>query len=198
MTAYFSTRNSTIVRTEMSGPALRRRSAAHPALGELVIRTLEPSDVELIEAMSADLSPRSLAQRFFAGTPRIPSGLLRQLGRVDHDRLEAVVAVVGTRVIGLAEYVRTGPATAEFAVMVADRWQHAGIGRRLVAALADLAMARRITHFQADVLPENMTARRMVASFWPAVTPTWDEDCLRYLLPLRKADATRIPSAIAF
>lgn len=170
MAAPLSSEKSTIVRAE---------------IGSLVIRALEPSDVALIEAMSADVSPRSLAQRFFVGTPHIPRGLLRQLSGVDHDKLEAVVAVVGSRVVGLAQYVRTAPSAAEFAVLVADRWQNAGIGRRLVAALAELALARRIEHFQADILPENLTARRMVASFWPTVTPTHDEDCLRYLLPLQ-------------
>lgn len=182
MTAFVSTEKSTIVRTE---------------IGELIVRVLQPSDVPWVEAMSADLSPRSLAQRFFVGTPEIPRAMLRQLGGIDHDQQEAVVAVVGTRVVGLAQYVRTAPAAAEFAVLVADRWQHAGIGRRLVSALAELAMARRIDVFQADVLPENITARRMVASFWPTVTPTHDDDCLRYLLPLRK-DAARVRSAIAF
>lgn len=179
MAASISSRKSTIVRT---------------SFGELTFRVFEPVDVPLIEAMSADFSARSLAQRFFAGTPAIPRAMLRQLGEVDHVAHEAVIAQVGARVVGLAQYVRSRCAAdrAEFAVMVADRWQFAGIGRRLVGLLAQLAVSRGITDFEADVLVDNLPARRMVAAHWPAVVPTTDEDCLHYLLPLREVLAAAV------
>lgn len=174
MRALVSIQKSTIVRTE---------------IGELTFRVLRPSDVEHLEAMAADLSARSMALRFMAGTPSFPRGMLERLREIDHAGLEAVIACVGTRVVGLAEYVRTSPRSAEFAVLVADRWQHAGIGRQLVLRLADLAKAGGITTFQASVLIENLPARRMVASFWPMVTPISDGECLEYELPLRGAAA---------
>ncbi|MGH3431246.1 MAG: GNAT family N-acetyltransferase [Thermocrispum sp.] len=179
----------------MAAPVSIEKSTIDRAeLGELAVRMFEPADVPLIEAMSADLSARSLAQRFFVGTPYIPRAMLRQLGQVDHVAQEAVIAQVGARVVGLAQYVRSRTATdrAEFAVMVADRWQFAGIGRRLVGLLAQLAVGRGITQFEANVLVENLPARRMVAAHWPAVVPAQDEDSLHYLLPLREVLAAAV------
>lgn len=174
MRAQVSIEKSTIVRTE---------------IGELTFRVLQPSDVERLEAMAAELSPRSMALRFMAGMPTFPRAMLARLREIDHAAQEAVIACVGTRVVGLGEYVRTSPRSAEFAILVADRWQHAGIGRQLVLRLADLARAGGITTFEASVLLENLPARRMVASFWPMVTPTSDGECLEYQLPLRGAAA---------
>lgn len=178
----------------MAPVSTQKSTIVRPDIGPIAFRVLEQWDVPLIEAMSADVSPHSLAQRFFVGTPQIPRAMLRQLSELDHERHEAVIAQVGTRVVGLAQYARPKGSrdTAEFAVLVADRWQHAGIGRRLVGMLAELALARGITAFEANVLVDNLPARRMVASHWPAVTPTRDDDCLEYLLPLRGIAALAI------
>lgn len=170
MAAPVATQNSTIVRTITVEP---------------IIRVLEPADVPLVEAMSDDLSVRSMAQRFFVGTPRIPAAMLRQLRGIDHVREEAVVALVGDRVVGLAQYVCTAAAAAEVAVLVTDPWQRNGIGRRLAIRLSELAAARCISRFEASVLVENLPARRMLASIWPTSRYTVDGHELQYVMPLR-------------
>lgn len=176
MTIHLSPQKSTIVRTW---------KPSAPASPEPIIRTLRPTDVPLIEAMSSALSTRSLYQRFFIGTPAIPKGLLVQLGQVDHDLNEAVAAVLGGQVIGFAQYVRRPAETrAELAVLVVDAWQHSGIGRRLVGRLAEEARARGITRFEATVLLDNLPARRAVASLWPSAVGRTCEDSINYELPL--------------
>lgn len=138
----------------------------------------------MVAAMSESLSARSLAERFFAGTPRIPRELLKQLAAIDHDRIEAVIAVIDGTVIGLAQYARLTETSAELAVLVADAWQRNGVARMLVTTLAELAAARGITCFEAGVLPDNAAARLAIAGTWPGATPVDEDDCLTYLLPI--------------
>lgn len=149
------------------------------------IRTMQPDDTPLIEAMAPDVSERSLAQRFFVGTPTIPRGLIRQLRTVDHDLHEAVIALVNGRAIGLAQYVRQpNSQVAELAVLVADVWQGNGIGGRLITRLAELAASRGITGFEASVLPDNDAAHKALARLWPAAPSTESDDSVDYVLPL--------------
>lgn len=146
--------------------------------------------------MTGALSTRSLYYRFFAGTPELPRPLLRQLATLDHDQREAVVAVRGDQVIGLAQYVRVPEARhAELAVLVVDAWQHRGIGRRLVTRLATLAARRGITSFDASVLPENEAALRAVARLWPGAASQPDDDCVHFSLPTLLLTRPRRPTA---
>ncbi|EHR51450.1 sortase-like acyltransferase [Saccharomonospora marina XMU15] len=150
-----------------------------------VVRPLRPSDLPRVEAMSPRLSPTSLHHRFFVGTPAIPAALLRQLRRLDHRQQEAVVALVGTDVVGLAQYASTGrPARADLAVLVVDSWQRMGVGRALVTRLADLASAQGVRTFDAAVLPGNDAAHLGIAAMWPGALGTADEDSINYQLPL--------------
>lgn len=172
MAIHLPPQKSTIVRI------IRRRQT------RLAVETLRSRHLPGVAAMADSLSTRSLYLRFFTGTPELPRPLLRQLATLDHDACEAVVAVHGERVIGLAQYVRI-PDTrrAELAVLVVDAWQHRGVGRRMVSRLATLAARRGITSFDASVLPENEAALGAVARLWPGAAPRQDEDCLHYSLP---------------
>lgn len=175
--------NSTIVRP--SKPMWTRPTRRRNRHRGLVQRVLLPSDVPLVEAMSTALSARSLQRRFFAGTPSIPRALLRQLSTLDHDQHEAVIALAWGQVVGLAQYARlAGTDRAELAVMVADAWQHNGIGSSLVSHLADLATACGISAFDATVLHDNETARRAIARLWPLASSVDTEDYLEFRLPV--------------
>lgn len=183
MAVEIASQKSTIVRT------IRRTAPDRP-----MIRVLEPADVPLIEAMAGDLSTRSLYQRFFTGTPRIPRDMLRQLRAIDHVHQEAVVAMVAGRLVGLGQYVHApGSDSAELAVLVVDTWQHKGVGRLLVTRLAELAARRGVMRFDASVLPDNMPARRAVARLWPESIGRQTADCVEYSLPLR---ATAVPRPV--
>ncbi len=151
------------------------------------IRPYESADGELIEAMSARLSKRSLYERFFAGTPTLPPRYLAALAKTDHDDREVVLAVYSDAVIGIAEYVRDkdAPARADLAVLVADDWQRRGIGRRLVTALGELADRRGIADFSADALMTNRSALSAISSIWPAARAERDGTTVRFTLPVR-------------
>jgi GNAT superfamily N-acetyltransferase len=167
-------------------PDWRRRRRSRPA-AEPVVRPIRPGDEPLVEGMAARLSARSLYHRFFTGTSRIPREAVRQLAAVDHDRQEALLAMVGGRAVGIAQYVRLQSSTrAELAVLVVDPWQRRGVARLLVTELAALAARRGVTHFSALVLPGNESARRALAKRWPGVEPEPTADGYAYELALHR------------
>ena len=57
---------------------------------------------------------------------------------IDHRDHEALVVLDGDEVVGIAQWDRAGccPDQAEIAITIAERWQHRGLGRVLIRALA--------------------------------------------------------------
>ena len=117
---------------------------------------------------------------------RLPDETVRRLLTVDHDLREAVVAVVGGEVVGVARYDRApeDPSTAEVAVLVEDAWQGAGVGRQLLAGLRDLAARRGVRTFTATVQPDNQPVLGLLRRLLPGSTVTADSDVLTVTSPL--------------
>jgi GNAT superfamily N-acetyltransferase len=157
------------------------------AAATVLIRPYESADGELVDAMSARLSKHSLYERFFAGTPSLPSRYLAVLAKADHHDREVLLAVSAGAVIGIAEYARdrTAPDRADLAVLVADDWQRRGIGRRLVTELACLAADRGIAAFAADTLATNRPALAAIARLWPGARADRDGTTVGFSLPVR-------------
>jgi len=125
-------------------------------------------------------------RRFHAPVHRLPDETVRRLVTVDHDLREAIVAVVGGEVVGVARYDRPvgDPSTAEVAVLVEDAWQRAGVGRQLLAALTDLAARRGVRTVTATVQPDNRPVLGLVRRLLPGSTVTPDADVLTVTSPL--------------
>jgi GNAT superfamily N-acetyltransferase len=119
----------------------RRRSGASAppsAAGDLLtFRELvgRPSDRLLVERFVRTCGGEALGSRFVlpsSGDPLAPPEQWIQdlmAGRPDGVGL---LALVGGTPVGVLNLVVTGPQEAELAVVVAQRWQRQGIGRRLV------------------------------------------------------------------
>ena len=77
-------------------------------------RPVEPADRTLFYRLWPRLSPETVYRRFHAPVHRLPDETVRRLVTVDHDQREAVVAVVGGEVVGVARYDRLvdDPSTA--------------------------------------------------------------------------------------
>lgn len=161
-------------------------AAAPPLAGVTTtfqIRPYRPDDEALVRAMR--LSRESLYERFFAGTPYLPSFYVRALNKADHWNHEVLIALDGEAVIGLAEYARAATDRAHLAVMVADEWQRRGVARRLVTALIALARVRGVVALHADVLASNASAVAAVRSLWPAAPAVrGDGGTVTYQLPI--------------
>ena len=136
---------------------------------------------------------------------RLPDETVRRLVTVDHDLREAVVAVVGGEVVGVARYDRPlgDPSTAEVAILVEDAWQGAGVGRQLLATLTELAARRGVRTLVATVQPDNRPVLGLLHRLLPDSTVTHDVDVLTVTSPLRPEpvsaaarSASLVPSAI--
>ena len=131
------------------------------------LASLEATDGELLRRMFERLSPESVYRRFFSPLTR-PTLFQASLQRVDHHDREAVAAVVGGEVVGVAQYTRApGKKQAELAVVVEDGWQRQGLGTRLIAALSDRAVAEGIDSFAVDIQGDNFGALKLLRRIAP-------------------------------
>src|SRR5713101_5771313 len=110
----------------------------------LRMRLLRPSDRDLLVAGFEKLSPESRYRRFFAAMPRLPERALQRL--LDTDGWNHVALGLETiedvpEGVAVARFFRLpdAPDTAEAAIAVVDHMQRRGLGKLLLAALADAA-----------------------------------------------------------
>jgi GNAT superfamily N-acetyltransferase len=122
------------------------------------VRPIRPDDADRLVAFHEHLSPQSVYLRFFTFHPTLFKGEVERFTTVDYfDRL-ALVATVDDRVIAVGRYDRPpGETEAEVAFVVADEYQHHGIGSLLLDLLARAAWQRGVEVFRADTLAENST-----------------------------------------
>jgi RimJ/RimL family protein N-acetyltransferase len=144
--------------------AIQDAGASRPGLAQL-----EPSDREPLRRLFYRLSPESLYRRFMSPIVRPEQVRADRLLDIDHRDREAIVAVDGGEIVGVARYVRQpGSEAAELAVVVADAWQRQGLATRMLAALAGRAAAVGIRRFtmimQADNRPILRLLRRVAPS----------------------------------
>jgi GNAT superfamily N-acetyltransferase len=149
-------------------------------------RPVRPDDASLFCRLWERLSPETVYRRFHAPLRRPPVGADR-LVRVDHDLREALVAVVGGDVVGVARYDRS-PAdrsTAEVAVVVEDAWQGVGVGRQLLEQLTRLAARRGVRTLTATVQRDNDRVIGLIERLLPGSAFTPDADVYDVASPLR-------------
>jgi ribosomal protein S18 acetylase RimI-like enzyme len=145
---------------------------------EVPTRPVQPDDDTRFCRMWPRLSRDTVYRRFHAPLHGLPSAAVRRLVEVDHDLRDALVAVVGDDVVGVARYERVpdDPSTAEFAVLVEDAWQGVGLGRQLLRELTDLAARRGVRVLTASVQADNDRVIGLVRRLFPASTFTADAD----------------------
>lgn len=139
------------------GPALDVYALSSPATA-VAFRPARPDDVEPILNMHQRLSTNSLFMRYLV--PYAPARLVAHLHDIctlPTDQGSALVAVHGGEVVGLGYYLvePAQPATAEPALLIEDRYQGRGIGRRLLARLITAARRRGVRCFAALTHPNN-------------------------------------------
>ncbi|HEV8268725.1 MAG TPA: GNAT family N-acetyltransferase [Thermoanaerobaculia bacterium] len=122
----------------------------------LHVRPIEPGDVEKLLGLYQKLSEESLYFRFFA-VPKPDPNRLAFLTNVDYQDRFALVGELNGEVVAVARYDRDPrrPDHAEAAFITADALQGKGIGTRLLEELAEIARAKGINTFEAEVLGGN-------------------------------------------
>lgn len=135
--------------------------------GQPGLASLEPSDGELLGRLFCRLSPESVYRRFFSPISK-PDDFIRLLLRVDRYDRDAIAAVEGGEIVGLAQYSRLpGASQADLAIVVADGWQRQGLGTRLIAVLAERAVAQGINTFAVAIQGDNFGAQRLFTRIAP-------------------------------
>ena len=122
----------------------------------VILCPVDPKDASAEQEFVDALSPNSRYRRFHFGMRSLPEQLLREMTEIDHRQHVAMVARPDPGadvIVADARYVRTADTDeAEFAVMVADAWQGAGLGRELLQRLARHAHANGVRRLYGDVL----------------------------------------------
>ncbi len=120
------------------------------------MRPIRPDDGPGLMKFHEGLSTQSVYRRFFYMHPHLSVAEIERFTRVDYvDRL-AMVVVDGGRLLAVGRYDRLPESSeAEVAFVVADEFQHHGIGTLLLEHLAGAAVTRGITTFVAQTLTEN-------------------------------------------
>lgn len=153
---------------------------------QLTIRPVEPDDKPLLADAFAQLGDESRYRRFFTPLRELGAEQLAYLTELDHHDHEALLALDAPdgACVGVARFVRVAPEVAEPAVVVADQWQHRGLGTALLERLADRARAEGITRFSAIVLAQNRDAIRLLDRLGDATREDDDGDVLHFDIAL--------------
>jgi acetyltransferase len=141
---------------DLSGePRCGARSAG--AGGQLLMRPAYPADAPAIRTFVRQLSPDARRKRFFGPVVELsPQQLERLTARASPADLNLLVFGAAAEMVGMAQCVVTGSAEAEFALVVADRWQRCGIGTAMCRALLEHAREHRLVRLAGFVLWENL------------------------------------------
>lgn len=133
----------------------------------VAVRQIQPTDKRLIAAARSRFSDETMYRRFLSPKPRLSNAELRYLTEVDGRDHVAFVAVHADRpweLLGVGRFVRlrTDPAAADVAIIVADEHQGKGLGKRLSLILGDAARERGIERFVASMLSDSPAAHRLM------------------------------------
>ena len=135
--------------------------------GHALLRPIKPEDEPLWHELHASCSPESIWSRFRYMFKETTHEMATRFCYLDYDRELAIVAEVqadGVKKLAGVASLAADPdhQTAEYAVLVADRWQSHGLGGMLTDYCLEIARDWQIRRVTAETSPENA---RMLAIF---------------------------------
>jgi acyl-CoA hydrolase/GNAT superfamily N-acetyltransferase len=126
--------------------------------GTVLVRPVRMSDEEALQRLFYELSSESTYKRFLAHKRVHPRAEMQGLVDSDYENNMGLVVCEPERgdIVGMARY-DVDPATslAEIAFVVRDDWQNLGVGTHLIRRMAEIARAKGLAGFSADVLASN-------------------------------------------
>ena len=153
----------------------------------VTIRPIRPEDEPVMVGFHEGLSERSVYLRYFTA--------LQLQQRVSHTRLLRIcfndydreIALVAERSLGKGRYEILGvgrmsklhgSGTAEFAVVVTDKWQNKGLGTELTKRLIRIAKHEKLSRLVAYTLLENHDMQNMCRKLGFQVSRSEDSECM--------------------
>jgi RimJ/RimL family protein N-acetyltransferase len=129
--------------------------------------------------------------RFFSQKRELSAKEVRQLTECDGTRVVVLVATTGSgareAIVGLGQYARLGP-TADIAFAVEEDFQGRGIATRLLRRLVQIARDQGISHFEADVLAENVPMLKVFRHSGLPLEESEEDGVIHLMLALGNAD----------
>lgn len=157
----------------------------------LHIRPMTPDDADALRRFHAQLSPESVYFRFFAPYPELRDSDVALFTHCDQLDRAALVAVLGTEILGVGRYDRLSDATsAEVAFVVRDDFQGHGIGTLLLDQLAGAARDHGIHRFVAMVMADNVRMRRLFIDSGYEMTASFTDGYLTMEFSIDQAQPT--------
>jgi acetyltransferase len=147
---------------------------------------MRPEDLDIETAFVEGWSAETRYNRVFSAGSFTSPERLKQLTRIDYTRDMALIATLMLEdkelQIGVARYVlRADNKTCEFALTVADAWQHRGIGRALMQQLMHGAAAAGVETMEGDILASNAPMLHFMRSLGFTVQATSDGPEIRHV-----------------
>jgi acyl-CoA synthetase (NDP forming)/GNAT superfamily N-acetyltransferase len=160
------------------------------------IRPAGPDDTVAVTRFHQAMSPNNLYLRFFSMNKRAGEQEARRVCRPAGADHAALLALLGTQVVGVASYEPTGsPGVAEVAFAVADDMHGRGIATLLLEHLVSLGRAQQVQAFTAMTLPENTAMLRVFSDAGLAVRRHLADDVIELTMPIPHAGALGADSA---
>ncbi|MCE5229592.1 bifunctional acetate--CoA ligase family protein/GNAT family N-acetyltransferase [bacterium] len=159
---------------------------------QVLVRPIRPEDEPIFSEFNAGLSVQTVYQRFLQ-----PLEISRLTGHEQLTRfcfvdyatelpLVAEIKADGKRkIIGVARLrkIHSGR-DGRFSLLIADEWQHKGLGRRLMEALVHVAAEEGLDSVGAPMLAENMRMQAICRKLGFTLTPSAEEGLVRADLKL--------------
>ena len=162
---------------------------------EVTIRPIQPEDEVILRRFHETLSERTVHMRYLHAmqlSQRIAHERLARLCYIDYDREIALVAVRRNPYNNEPELMSVGRLTkrsgnsAEYAIIVSDRFQHQGLGKEMLSRLIEVARDEHVGTVFGTVLDENIEMLRMVGKLGFKIVDTDNPKLKRAELNLGK------------
>jgi acetyltransferase len=164
-----------------------------PDGSEFLIRPIRPEDEPAIVRFHAGLTEETVYSRYFEILGLSERTAHERLVRVcfnDYDREIALVAEYtsddgSTGIAGIGRLSRAHAIpSAEFSMVISDRWQRRGLGTELLRRLVAVARSEGIERIWADMLAGNTAMRQTTQAAGFEITGTLDSPTIRAELRL--------------
>jgi acetyltransferase len=154
---------------------------------DVIIRPIRPEDAEITQTFVRGLSEEAKYFRFMDAVRELSPAMLARLTQIDYDRemaLLMVTVIEGKEVeMGVARYaVDATLSTGEFALVVDDRWQHQGIGHKLMNVLMDVARTKGVKVLEGEVLKANSKMLHLVEGLGFRIEPHPEDNSIKYIV----------------
>jgi acyl-CoA synthetase (NDP forming)/RimJ/RimL family protein N-acetyltransferase len=158
------------------------------------IRHARPADARAVQAMHAAMSADNFYLRFFSLSPRSAETEARRVCREPGPDHAALLAWLGSRLVGVASYELSGPDMAEVAFAVPDDLHGRGIATLLLEHLVSIARERGLHAFTAETLADNTAMLAVFSSAGLPVRRHSTEGIVELTFPLPEGEADGLGS----